>query len=260
MNNPRPYLISLASQTNGVDTYIKTLSRYCLDSADIISVEFTPFLNEKAPHAKRLLLPMKFPGSVERFKHIPFGSLDLERFVIFTDTDDVVFQGKIPALEYDKNVQILIAPQGTSFEGDPEMHAAIIELESIDEAAEPVNPYAPREGKKSLMRQALEVLRKAPLINDGIFAMRGKKLLEFTKFLEENAELFKGHPKSGQMLFNLFIGEQPKGSVQEHPTLMIAIRSNLEMKKCKKSNGRVFSPEGEAYSIVHYNGSKKSYE
>jgi hypothetical protein len=76
----KPYLISIASWTPGVDDYVRSLLMLG-DSVEWINVELEIY-----------------PGHLYRWDYIPKG-LDRNRLFIFTDTADVIFQAPLPELD-----------------------------------------------------------------------------------------------------------------------------------------------------------------
>jgi hypothetical protein len=80
MAQKRPYLISCASRTIGVERYEKTL-KFLKDSVDPVTIWFD-----------------QYPGHLHRFDPLLRRDLDQKRWWIFTDCVDVIFQVPIPDL------------------------------------------------------------------------------------------------------------------------------------------------------------------
>src|SRR6185436_3623909 len=105
MKNNKPYLVTCASYTEGCGRFIDSL-RNMDNTADYFSVEFIHHFPEKPPHSARILIDEVYPGHMRRLEYIPISFLDLERWVIFCDTDDVLIQKTIPQLPEDKDFLI----------------------------------------------------------------------------------------------------------------------------------------------------------
>src|SRR5918911_1238269 len=81
----RPYLISCASRTDGVERYENTL-KFLEGSVEPVTIWFD-----------------KYPGHLYRFDVLLRKNLDQDRWWIFTDCVDVVFQAPIPDLDVCKH-------------------------------------------------------------------------------------------------------------------------------------------------------------
>jgi hypothetical protein len=89
----KPYLISIASWTPGVDDYLKSLPKL-QNSVEWINVELK-----------------EYPGHLQKFDYVPFEDLDDRRMIIYTDTQDVTFQAPIPELKEG----LYITPEGRNW-------------------------------------------------------------------------------------------------------------------------------------------------
>jgi hypothetical protein len=237
----KPYLVTCASYTNGCETFIQSLKN-ADDSISYYSVEFFPHFYEKPVHATRLLLSDEYPGHLRRLAYAPFDFIDLDRWVIFSDTDDVKIQKRVPELPDDKD--ILVANENVQHnEG---FWAPVIKQFPI-----------------------FESLLDKPVYNAGLFAMKGHVLKEYVSFL---GEFMAKHNLTefqylDQLILNYWIHEvadkrdkknKPKYRVGYVPTLFLCLHANVDKNNCKRVYGQWCDKQGNPYTFVHANGNKKN--
>jgi len=99
-----PYLLTLSSHTAGVPRFNESIKN--LGEVEHIAVQFLPYSKEFKSY-KETGVP--FPGHVRKQMFIP-KDLDPERYVIFADTDDVVFQKPFPEFTHDLYLSTENAP------------------------------------------------------------------------------------------------------------------------------------------------------
>ncbi len=225
----KPYLISLASYTEGVKRYLESLKNL-ENSVDWVSVEFEPYLPSLAVFYRQ---PCPYPGNLYRFDYLP-KNLDSNRWWIFTDTADVIFQRPVPNLDQDA-VEVWVAPE-SEIHGNNGVWRGFIER----------YPCAHR-------------LLDQPIYNMGGWAMKGDKAAELVEYLKQNRAKFNCHPNSDQVLYNLWLLDQPKEIIGVHPTLLVAMYANIEKGVVRKENGLWVNERGEPYCICHFNGSTKEF-
>jgi hypothetical protein len=227
----KPYLISLASYTNWVERYVRTLPRL-EDSVEWVNVAFNPIfapdnsITDSLSQFQTIEPRQPYPGNLNRFNYLP--KLDQERLWIFTDTADVVFQAPIPDLQ-DK---IYVCPEYDTWGADNWWKNAL----------EPFPKVA----------QELEGL---PIFNMGTWAMKGSQALEMIRFVIGNAYRLSNATWCDQPLFNLWLKDQ---EITVHPTLMACLYDGLSAGEIIKQARLFVNPQGEAYSIVHANGGTKT--
>jgi hypothetical protein len=86
-----PYLLTLSSKTKGQKRFLDSLSNITVEH---IAIQFKPFDERLDPFTYRHY-DFKYPGHIDKYKYVP-RDLDRSRYLIFSDTDDVVFQKELP--------------------------------------------------------------------------------------------------------------------------------------------------------------------
>ena len=234
----KPYLISLSSFTPGVERYLKTMGEL-QDSVEPVFVDLYPHIptqflcyfqdfNRYWYHC----VPEAYPGNHSRMKYIP-ANLEEDRWWIFTDTHDVIFQSRIPDLdEYD--VDVLLANEGENWE---ESGLWVNYLKKVKE-----------------LGSAMDELNRTPIYNGGCFAMKGHIFKQYVNYLT-NHEAFKTGQFSDQPLLNLFALKQKSSDC---PALFMTIYKHMYNKNGSCEDG-VFIRDGFIPSIVHGNGCGKDF-
>ena len=212
----KPYVISCASRSKNREQYEKSISKL-KDSAELVAIWFDDF-----------------PGCLYRFDPLPDMKLDPERWWVFTDYGDVVFQTPIPDLDITKH-EILVADER-------QMHS---------------NSYWP---PFILIEPIFTPLLACTCYNAGTVAMKGYLFLEYIKYLQKFREKLKD--KSTQvyemLIFNMWIQEH-KYEIAEHPTLFTTLACNIDARRVKFVNGKFVNAVGEPYTIIHANGDTKGW-
>lgn len=98
------YLLTLSSHTKGLPRFNESLKN--LGEFEHIAVQFLPYSSE---FKNSIETDVTFPGHVKKQMFIPRG-LDLDRYVVFSDTDDVIFQKPFPEFTHD----LYLAPENVS--------------------------------------------------------------------------------------------------------------------------------------------------
>lgn len=207
----KPYLLSIYSETPGFNCFLKSMGTLKNSISTWLRIELE-----------------KYPGHIEKFRHIPFNELSEDAMIIYTDTDDVIFQKEIPEL---KN-KIYVTP----------------EFMNWDETSF----YYP-----ILKKNNFHKLDGLPIFNSGCWAMPVYKLKEFVDFmLSENEDVLTLRKGNGfnEPIFNLWLMNQ---EYEIHPTLSICLYNALGKKQVIKTDEGFKSPTMELYSIVHANGNNK---
>jgi hypothetical protein len=212
----KPYLLSVGSPCDGVDRYLATL----VNLKD--SVEWYP-VNLRV-----------YPGHLYRWDRIPQSELEEDRWWIFTDTGDVVFQREVPDLSEIKE-EIIVASENTIHRGS---------------WWEPILKDFPELEK---------LLIDKTIYNVGCFAMKGKMFKKWLWRITMWREKYPNPPMYlEQLLFNQFIHEQiKKKNVMEHEYLFAPLYKNLELENVMRVGKEWRTKGNELICIVHGNGSTK---
>lgn len=231
----KPYLISLASYSSGVRRYLDSF-KHLKDSVEWISVEFDPsfIVNDAIADCltsfRRGWPQCPYPGNLKRFDYIPFDRLDEDRWWIFTDTADVIFQAAVPDLDL-SGKEILVSCENEVF-GESWFFKPMIEA------------FKPK----------LDVLLDRPIHCMGTWAMKGRLAKDLISFLQQRAPEFGNHPQIDQPLFNLWLMGHDFG---EHPTLFATLHKNLGLGNITQGEDGRFYQKGQLAVIVHGNGNTK---
>jgi hypothetical protein len=225
----KPYLISLASYTIGVDRYLASLD-YLGDSVELIYVDFEPRVPThdyfEDLHDFRLYDPKKsYPGHHNRWKHIP-DDLDQDRWWIFTDTQDVIFQRPIPDLDQ-FGADVLVQAEGMTHAENQVWRECI-------------------EGRWPEQANLLPL----PVYNCGCWAARGHLMHGYKSYIAGyDAAMWD------QIPFNQWlIGKNFK----DCPELSAALYLSFYSGRLSRLDGTYFwTGTGLVPSIVHGNGSSK---
>lgn len=238
----KPYLISSASMSPGVEEYLSSM-RNLKDSVKWISIEYDPALKvdnlDCISNFIRVPVSKPYEGHLQRFTEIfnyfidPYleREADANAWWIFTDTSDVRFQTPIPDLGT-FNKPIIAVSEGILHKEHPWWIDMI--------KRHPV----------------FEPLLEEPVHNMGVVAMRGYEFMSFLLFLKEMQDQAHFEHNCDQALYNLYLWKN-KQSYGYHPTLMTCLYDNM-------SNGNVFKQEdvfvnkdSVPYAIIHANGNTK---
>jgi hypothetical protein len=217
----KPYLLTLSSETEGMSRFLKSLDNLG-GNYEHIAVQFSPFTNMFTT-AK---YDFPYPGHLKRHLYIP-DNLDLERYVIFTDTDDVIFQSPFPEFTSD----IYLAAEN------------ILHKDTIWNHWMKGTVFAP-------------VLMEKPVYNCGMFIMRVSIIYEYKKFLKEVGVGDFNKYNWEQPHFNYFIALHPEYSLNIDLSILCPLYNNLEQKLVKKEDGIWKTKTDKIINCVHSNGNK----
>jgi len=211
----KPYLLTLASNTEGMDRFLDTLPE-----VEHIAVQFLPY----NPKLEGIKTGVRFPGHFDKWRFVPEG-LDPERYIVFSDTSDVIFQGELPEFKYD----LYLAPETVD-------HQNTIWTGHIDNFP------------------SLETLRHKEVINCGTFAMKVKHMYEYRDFIYEFDKEGYGawSQRLEQIYFNMFVHSRPDLSKVYDRSLFCALFANV-YHGVKKVDG-VWMDGDRVIKCVHANG------
>lgn len=215
----KPYLLTLSSHTEGTDRFLESLKNIDVEH---IAIQFSP----KTPNLKSYkAYNQPYPGNIQRFSFVP-QNLDKNRYVIFTDTDDVVFQKPLPKFKYD----LYLAPENLTH--NQTMWKKYIEMNPI-----------------------FSDLMYKEIYNAGCWAMKVEtlyKLLDFQNKIGVSGIM-------AQCYFNLFIHHNPQLSKVIDMSIFCPMYGNLQRKMIKKENGLWKMASGKIISCIHANGFNKEF-
>lgn len=225
----KPYLISLASFTPGVERYISSLKNL-KDSVELVYVDFVKHLPIPIRGLSEVIYlkqPNGYPGHHRRWEFIP-KFLEEDRWWIFTDTQDVIFQGPIPDLD-SFGADILVQYEGMTHEENGVWNQCITER-----------------------WPSMSNLLPLPVYCCGVFATRGHMIREYQDYI-------KGYKEEiwDQIPFNQWIQDK---SYKDCPELSAALFSNYYSGKLidgHKPGSFAWKETGVVPAIVHGNGSSK---
>lgn len=218
----KPYLLTISSETPGMDRFRKSLEKL-EGNYEHIAVQFTPF-SDMATTAK---YDFPYPGHLKRHGYIP-DNLDPERYVIFCDTDDVIFQKPLPELEYD----MYLATENV-------VHKDTIWNEWM-------------KGTRFF-----DYLINREVFNCGMFIVKVSILYEYRKFIRETSVGDTQTQNWDQLYFNLFIALHPEYSKVIDLSILCPLYDNMNQALVKKGEDGIWRTKiGKVISCIHSNGNK----
>lgn len=248
-NKYKPYLVSICSYPNeakgGLDRYINSLKEN-LDSTkfEIVLIGYEPLQN--LPDISGFdsyytfdYFEMPYPGNLYRFKALYEISKDWdpERWIIFTDTYDVMFQAPFPDFSQFRPTEILTAVEGEDW-GESSWFPTL--------QAQVEVPF-------------IENMKNRPIVNAGTWAMTVTMFKKFFEFMVKRSKDYGNHPWSDQPIYNEFLYSGEGVDPIVHDTFCIVLYKNMELGNVKKESNKFYNRSGELFSIVHGNGSSKEY-
>lgn len=253
----KPLLITASSYSKTSERFIQSLMKVG-NEINYLSIEFEPHYPSDISggdwiNVFELGMRVKFkdrayPGNVARFLLIKdvikkFGyDKNGGQWVIFTDTDDVIFQTKLPEFEPAKH--IYMCAEGVTF-GESSFWKPIIKK------------YA-----------ALKIMETWPIYNAGCFAMRMNKFMSFLEFVEKRYKtldrLTAVRGISDQIMYNLWLHDQSLQLKAVHASLFGSLYNGMNdgriiINEDQKGNKSFINSEKKLYCVIHGNGSTKKY-
>lgn len=203
----KPYLLNIYTDTPHSGRFFESIKKIKVDHIEV--------------------KPARYPGNLSRYKFIP-AVLDKRRFVIFTDTEDVIFQKDFP--DFNKvGADIVVGPES-------EIHRNSYWYSYIKRVA------------------VFKPLLDKPIYNAGCYAMRVSKFNQWLSFLGKYSELFT--EDFDQLLLNLWLTKQ---KFVERLDLFAPLYDNLNKGLVKKKEDGWYTKKGQLISCVHGNGSMKKF-
>lgn len=226
----KPYLISLASGEN--KQYYDSL-QLLQNSVELIDVRFepcNPIVTNYYIDGSIVKVGAPYPGNLSRFQFIP--ELDPNRWWIFTDTADVIFQKPFDLSDYEGWTDIIVCSEGETFKDNGFWMQWLERYPSIFSY----------------------LLQDRQVYNGGCWAMKGYKVLEFIQFLETCSVDFNLNEQSDQILLNLWLINQKYVGDQD---IFTTLYNNIDKGYVNKTDKGFVNQHGELYTVVHANGNTK---
>lgn len=221
MDKSIPYLLTLASDMPGADRFYDSIK--CLGKVEHVAVQFLPF--SKRTFSRSITNNIPFPGHFNKWKYVP-NDLDPERYIIFSDTSDVIFQWALPKFEYD----LYLAPEAVE-------HWDTMWKEHIEKFP------------------AFATLMYKEVMNCGTFAMKVKTMYEYRDFIMnfDSQGYGKWDYRLEQLYFNMFVYMRHDLSKVIDRSIFCPLFANT-YHGIKKADDGLWETENEVISCVHANG------
>lgn len=204
-----------------MDRFLESLKHI---DAEHIAVEFQPPTSDLR---YTIQYDFPYPGHFKRWEFVPT-YLDPERYIIFSDTDDVIFQKELPELTTD----IYLAPENV--------------LHEITMWNQAFSKYP-----------MFESLKKEPVYNCGLFIFKVKILYEYIKFLQEFNDGGYKSQNMEQLHFNMFLKLHPEYTRTVDLEILCPLYGNLYQGLVKKEDVWK-TKEGKTIVAIHANGDNKN--
>jgi hypothetical protein len=175
-----------------------------------------------------------YPGHMHRFDVLLERALDRDRWWIFTDCVDVIFQAPVPDLD-ECNHDVLVCDE-------KQIHNNVFWRPYIDQY-----PVFKR-------------LLPFTSYNAGCQAMKGHAFTSFIQYMMLFREqLGPCAPQFlEQLIYNMWIQDH-RYSIAEHPNLFTTLLLNMTQDYVEFRDGLFVNPLREVFSIVHANGISKGW-
>lgn len=220
----RPYLLTLSSHTDGMDRFLDSLKK--AGDLEHIAVQFKPYTKGLRSLVK---IDLEYPGHFNKWLYVPDG-LDPDRYVVFSDTSDVIFQKQLPEFTHD----LYLAPESVD-------HRNTMWKDHIDQFP------------------TLAPLMDKEVLNCGTFAMKAKHLYEYRDFIFSfDRKGYGSWPHHlEQICFNMFVYSRHDLSKVIDRSIFCPLFANI-YHGVKKTDG-IWKDGKKIISCVHANGSLKDY-
>lgn len=219
MTRSKPILLTVSSHTGGMPRFLESLKNVDVEHLVVQFNPETPGLKSDIHH------DISYPGHLQKYAYFP-RDIDPERWVVFTDTDDVIFQTSLP--DFDKlGYDLYLAPENV-------VHRGSWWESYINERPE--------------FRELLDL----EIYNSGCWAMKARNMYKLLDFQEEIGR--RGN--LCQCYFNLFIARNPHLYKHEDRSIFCALHANIHRPDINKIDG-IWRYGGDIIPCVHGNGSLK---
>lgn len=242
-----PYLVSICSYPNeakeGSHRYLTSLNNLSHNSFELIIIGFQPLDAVSpvfAPTMRMYLNPHKpYPGNLHRFDflyELASHEMNPNRWIVFTDTHDVIFQKDFPDFTQFRDTDVLVASEGEKW-SDSSWWSSVVEQMPAD---------------------FMENMGDNMVLNAGTWAMKVKTFQAMYEYMMRRAADYNNVQWSDQPMYNEFVYS---GAVTPiiHKTFCTTLYRNMELQNVIKEDGRFYNRAHELYSIVHGNGNSKKF-
>lgn len=216
------YLLTLRSETPGLKRFTESFDKNGWNDFPEFGLEYFQAFG----YRKIEVNFDKFPGHIKKWESVP-KDLESEEYVVFSDTDDVVFQTQLPVFTHDLH----LAPENVT-------HRETIWAEHIKEF--PV--FTPLMDKE--------------VYNCGTWAMKVKTMYEYINFMMTFEDGGYRRHNLEQLYFNLFIEKRKELSRVIDLSIFCPLYRNLNDGWVEKVDG-VWKTNNKTISVVHANGCHK---
>lgn len=236
----KPYVITSLNEMPGKDRWIRTLQCALGNSVQPVIIMWQPHF-EVPPDFLVHKLDSPYPGHLEKLMPLLDMDLDRDRWFIFTDGADVLFQAPLPDVG-GTGYRVLLANEGL------------------------------RHADSDFWRPHLDIplyagLASTPVYNVGSWAAIGHEFLNFVRFLSAMRRLCqeRGWPivdVHEQLIYNTWVQAQV-AKCGELENLFCTLYANYTgplfngQGSARLQGGRFVNRRHQPYAIVHGNGSTK---
>jgi hypothetical protein len=175
-----------------------------------------------------------YPGHIKKYKYAKeiLSGLDPERYIIYTDTEDVIFQKELP--EFTRDLYLSVENVPTHKDTWWEEH---------------IRSYADHR---------FDMLLDKPIYCSGTWACKVKTFIEYVNYLENMGGFNETKGFGDQLYFNRFLLEHTELTRYEGLDVFCSLHANIHRKDIYKEDG-IWKHNGETIVCTHANGSLKSY-
>lgn len=235
-----PYLITSLNEMPGKDRWVQGATDVLGGTVQPVVIMWEPeFEVPKGWIVHRMRRP--YPGHLQKLAPLLEMDLDPDRWFVFTDGSDVLFQTRLPDLDASAS-PVLLSNEGLRH-GDAAFWAPHLELPMF------------------------AALRDEPIYNVGSWAAIGDRFLDFVRYQAAFAHRCRTArvallPYHDQLIHNLWVRAN-RDQCGEGDTLFCTLYANYTgpvvngQRKASMERGRFVNVRGEPYAIVHANGSTK---
>lgn len=219
----KPIVITTANYHPDINRYLNSFNQH-IKNAELRIISFLPhIISAKYITTK---INIGYPGHVKKFGY--FGEMEDDRWYVYTDMFDVIFQKDIPDLT-EFNSEILVAKEGMIWE-ENEFYRPLF-----------------------LQNSEFQKIKFQEVYCSGTYAMKGKYLKDLVRFMLEHNTRYR--LRFNQPLFNLWLSSQ---SFDDSP-MFGTLFANLDNGSIRKIDNKFYWESGKLVPIIHGNGSYSKY-
>lgn len=235
-----PYLITSLNEMPGKDRWVRGVADVLRDTVQPVIIMWEP---EFAVPEHWIVRRMRrsYAGHLHKLAPLLDMDLDLDRWFVFTDGSDVLFQTPLPDLSA-RGCRVLLSNEGVRHQD---------------------NDF----WRPHLALPLYTALREQPIYNVGSWAAIGHDFVEFLRYLRATLDLCqeRGWPVTHvheQLIYNRWVHAH-RAKCGELPGLFCTLYANYTgpgfggRRTARLVNGRFVTADGQPYAVVHANGSTK---